>query len=40
MATQVQKMGGITAVVLGGFCEHNDQVHRLVDMSAARGLGE
>ena len=24
------------AVVLGEFCEHNDQVHRLVDMFAAR----
>jgi hypothetical protein len=37
MATQVQKMGGIlTAVVLGGLCEPNDQLHRLVDMFAAR----
>jgi hypothetical protein len=46
IATQAQKMGGIvlasgiTAVVLGGFCEHNDQVHRLVDMFAATGLGQ
>jgi hypothetical protein len=29
-------MGGIAAVVLGGFCKHNNQVHRLVDMFAAR----
>jgi hypothetical protein len=42
MATQVQKVGGITAVVgpRCGFCEHNEQVHRLVDVFAARaGLG-
>jgi hypothetical protein len=26
----------LAAVVLGGFWEHNDQVHRLVDMFAAR----
>jgi hypothetical protein len=41
--TQVQKMGSIsTAVVLvlGGFCEHNDQVHRLVDRLAARRTGQ
>jgi hypothetical protein len=28
--------GTTLAVVLGGFCEHNDQVRRLVDMFAAR----
>jgi hypothetical protein len=35
LATQVQKTGGIAAVVLGGFCEHSDRVHRLVNMFAA-----
>ena len=33
---RVQTMGGITAVVLSGFCEHNNQVHKLVDMFATR----
>jgi hypothetical protein len=27
MATQLQNLGGVSAIVVGAFCEHNDQVH-------------
>jgi hypothetical protein len=29
MATQLQNLGGVSAIVVGAFCEHNDQVHSL-----------
>ena len=25
MATQLQNLGGVSAIVVGAFCEHNDQ---------------
>jgi hypothetical protein len=41
MATQLQNLGGVSVIVVGAsFCEHNDQVHSLVDLLAAKaGLG-
>jgi hypothetical protein len=35
MATQLQNLEGVaSAIVVGAFCEHNDQVHSLVDASS------
>ena len=38
MQTQVQRMGGMSSAVIGGFCEHSPVVHELVakfaDMTA------
>jgi hypothetical protein len=38
MQTQVQRMGGMSSAVIGGFCEHSPAVHELVakfaDMTA------
>ena len=36
MATQLQNLGRVSAVVVGAFCEHNDQVHSLVNLLAAK----
>jgi hypothetical protein len=36
MATQLQNLRGASAIVVGAFCEHNDQVHSLVDLLAAK----
>jgi len=36
MATQLQNLGGVSAIVVGAFCEHNDQVHSLVNLLAAK----
>jgi hypothetical protein len=30
------QVGGASAIVVGAFCEHNDQVHSLVDLLAAK----
>jgi hypothetical protein len=30
MQTQVQRMGGMSSAVIGGFCEHSPVVHELV----------
>jgi hypothetical protein len=41
MQTQVQRMGGMSSAVIGGFCEHSPVVHELVvkfaDMTAKEG---
>ena len=38
MQTQIQRMGGMSSAVIGGFCEHSPVVHELVakfaDMTA------
>jgi hypothetical protein len=38
MQTQIQRMGGMSSAVIGGFCEHSSVVHELVakfaDMTA------
>jgi hypothetical protein len=38
MQTQIQRMGGMSSAVIGGFCEHSPVVHKLVakfaDMTA------
>jgi hypothetical protein len=34
MATQLQNLSGVSAIVVGASCEHNDQVHSLVDLLA------
>jgi hypothetical protein len=36
MATQLQNLGGFSAIVVGAFCEHNDQVRSLVGLLAAK----
>jgi hypothetical protein len=36
MATQLQNLGGVSAIVVGAFCEHNDQVHSLANLLAAK----
>jgi hypothetical protein len=36
MATQLQNLGGVSAIVVGAFSEHNDQVHSLVNLLAAK----
>jgi hypothetical protein len=37
MATQLQNLGGVSAIVVGAFFyEHNDQVHSLVNLLAAK----
>jgi hypothetical protein len=37
MATQLQNLGGASAIVVGVFCEHkHDQVHSLVSLLAAK----
>jgi hypothetical protein len=36
MATQLQNLGGVSAIVVGAFCEHNDQVHSLMNLLAAK----
>jgi hypothetical protein len=36
MAMQLQNLGGASAIVVGAFCEHNDQVHSLADLLAAK----
>jgi hypothetical protein len=41
MAKQLQNLGGasaIHAIVVGAFCEHNDQVHSLVNLLAAKAI--
>ena len=34
MQTQIQRMGGMSSAVIGGFCEHSPVVHELVAKSA------
>jgi hypothetical protein len=37
MAKQLQNLGGASTIVVGAFCEHNDQVqHSLVNLLAAK----
>jgi hypothetical protein len=36
MTTQLQNLGGISAIVVGVFCEHNDQVHSLLSLVATK----
>jgi len=36
MQGQVQRLGGVTAAVIGGFCEHSPAVHEYIAMCAAR----
>jgi hypothetical protein len=36
MATQLQDLGGVSAVVAGVFCEHNDQIHSPLDLLATK----
>jgi hypothetical protein len=36
MAMQLQSLGGVSAIVVGAFCEHNDQVHSLVNLLAVK----
>jgi hypothetical protein len=33
---QLQNLGGASAIVVGAFCEHNDQVHSLMNLLAAK----
>ena len=39
MATQLQNLGGASAIVVGAFCEHNDQVHSLGSCEPPRCQG-
>jgi hypothetical protein len=32
----VQNLGGVSDIVVGAFCEHNDQVHSPVNLLAAK----
>ena len=36
MAMQLQSLGGVSAIVVGAFCEHNDQVHSPANLLAAK----
>jgi hypothetical protein len=36
MQGQVQRLGGVTAAVIGGFCEHSPVVHEYIAMCAVR----
>jgi hypothetical protein len=36
MAMQLQNLGGASAIVVGAFCEHNDQVHSPLNLLAAK----
>jgi hypothetical protein len=35
MATQLQNLGGISAIVVGAFCENSDRVHSLYQPTAS-----
>ena len=37
MATQLERMGGIRAIVIGGFNEHSAEVHRFIENAATAG---
>ena len=37
VATQIERMGGIRAVVIGGFNEHSAEVHRFIENAATAG---
>jgi L-serine deaminase len=38
MQAQVQRMGGISSAVVGGFCEHSPAVHELVAKFADKAI--
>jgi hypothetical protein len=36
ITTQVQSLGGVTAAVIGAFCEHSPEIHAMAELWAAR----